>query len=302
MESTPAEKTCLNCGTPLQGHYCYHCGQQDAPAQEDLSHFLKHFMEDVFHFDSKFARTFFPLLFRPGFLTKEYLSGKRASYFHPIRMFLFLSFVYFFIMLSFSHFEINTHQNGINSSHIEASTGPLNLSYTSDSLKTRRANDSTHVQVHANDDWLGKKLEGLKQKFHGNDLDLVNAVLEKVLHNFSKMIFFLLPFFAAVLWLLYYRQRVYYVNHVVFLLHFFSFVFLLYVLLSPLDILMPVHKKLSYLAISVVFAYMAFAMKNVYRQSSRKTFFKALITSFMFMMLALVAVILNFFIVIAFEL
>ncbi len=56
-----------------------------------------HFMEDMTHFDGKFFSTLRYLLFKPAFLSKEYLKGRRTSYLHPIRMYLFTSAVFFLI-------------------------------------------------------------------------------------------------------------------------------------------------------------------------------------------------------------
>lgn len=41
------------------------------------------------------------LVFKPGFLTREYVKGRRASYLHPIRMYVFTSAIFFIIYFSF---------------------------------------------------------------------------------------------------------------------------------------------------------------------------------------------------------
>lgn len=40
-------------------------------------------------------------MFRPGFLATEYLAGRRASYLHPIRMYVFASAIFFVVFFSF---------------------------------------------------------------------------------------------------------------------------------------------------------------------------------------------------------
>ncbi|RYF86853.1 MAG: DUF3667 domain-containing protein [Chitinophagaceae bacterium] len=54
----------------------------------------------MFHFDGKFFHTLKHLVFRPGFIPKEYVAGKRMSYLDPIRMYLFTSAVFFLIFFS----------------------------------------------------------------------------------------------------------------------------------------------------------------------------------------------------------
>jgi len=56
---------------------------------------------DILHFDGKFFSTLKYLLFRPGFLSYEYLRGRRADYLHPIRMYVFTSAFFFLIFFSF---------------------------------------------------------------------------------------------------------------------------------------------------------------------------------------------------------
>lgn len=99
------EDNCLNCGAIVQERYCSHCGQENTEVKESFNHLLRHFFEDVTHYDSKFFTTIKDLLFKPGFLTREYLVGRRASYLHPIRMYVFCSFIYFLAAFAFSHTE-----------------------------------------------------------------------------------------------------------------------------------------------------------------------------------------------------
>jgi hypothetical protein len=95
------EKVCLNCNTELNGRYCHVCGQENLEPKESFWHLTTHFVYDVTHFDGKFFSTLKYLLFKPGFLPLEYSRGKRQSYLHPIRMYVFTSAIFFVIFLSF---------------------------------------------------------------------------------------------------------------------------------------------------------------------------------------------------------
>lgn len=94
------EKDCLNCGTIVQGHYCQHCGQENIVPKETFWHMVTHFFYDITHFDGSFFTTLKDLLFKPGFLTKEYMKGKRKSYLHPVRMYVFTSAIFFLVFFS----------------------------------------------------------------------------------------------------------------------------------------------------------------------------------------------------------
>ncbi|MEO8150148.1 MAG: DUF3667 domain-containing protein [Bacteroidia bacterium] len=100
-DASTHQELCPNCNTLLQGEYCYKCGQKKIHQPETVGHIVRHFLDDITHFDSKFFKSLVPLLFKPGFLTKEYIAGRRASYLHPIRSYLFLSFIYFLLFFSF---------------------------------------------------------------------------------------------------------------------------------------------------------------------------------------------------------
>lgn len=95
-----AEKICLNCNANLHGRYCHVCGQENIEPQESFWHLFTHFVYDIVHFDGKFFSTARNLLFRPGFLSKEHLRGRRASYLHPVRMYIFVSAFFFLVFFS----------------------------------------------------------------------------------------------------------------------------------------------------------------------------------------------------------
>ncbi len=92
------ENDCLNCGAELQGKFCHVCGQENLQIKESFGHMMEHAISDYFHFDHQFFNTLKPLLFKPGFLTNEYMAGRRVSYLHPVKMYIFISVVYFLLL------------------------------------------------------------------------------------------------------------------------------------------------------------------------------------------------------------
>ncbi len=103
-EQGAAKKTvnenCLNCGTKLQDIFCHHCGQKDIPKRQTLRELIENFIGSFYSFESKFFRTVRYLLFKPGFLPVEYTAGRRESYYHPARAYVFISFVFFLLLFS----------------------------------------------------------------------------------------------------------------------------------------------------------------------------------------------------------
>jgi hypothetical protein len=94
------EKNCLNCGADLVGRYCHVCGQENLEPKETVWHLVSHFFNDITHFDGKFFSTVKYLLRKPGFLSAEYIRGRRMAYLNPIRMYVFTSAIFFIILFA----------------------------------------------------------------------------------------------------------------------------------------------------------------------------------------------------------
>lgn len=120
------EKNCLNCNADVQGRFCHNCGQENIETKETVWHLITHFFQDITHFDGKFFSSLKYLITKPGFLSKEYMIGRRASNINPIRMYVFTSAIFFLIF--FSVFKID-----------------------SKSVVTSNLNGKTYVQIEAMD-------------------------------------------------------------------------------------------------------------------------------------------------------
>jgi hypothetical protein len=94
------EKDCLNCGTIIHGRFSHVCGQENIEPKETFWSMVVHFFNDITHFDGKFFTSIKWLIRKPGFLSSEYIAGRRARYLHPIRMYVFSSAVFFIIFFS----------------------------------------------------------------------------------------------------------------------------------------------------------------------------------------------------------
>lgn len=84
----------------MYGRYCHVCGQENLEPKETVWHLVQHFFNDITHFDGKFFATVKYLLRKPGFLSGEYVAGRRASYLNPIRMYVFTSAIFFVILFA----------------------------------------------------------------------------------------------------------------------------------------------------------------------------------------------------------
>jgi len=101
------DKTCLNCQHEVLENYCPNCGQENIEPRQPFYYLFTHFIEDFTHYDGQFWGTIKNLLFKPGKLTRTYLDGKRQTYVPPVKLYIFISFITFFIFAVFPPFKIN---------------------------------------------------------------------------------------------------------------------------------------------------------------------------------------------------
>jgi hypothetical protein len=146
------------------------------------------------------------------------------------------------------------------------------------------------------DNWVQKKIVhksiAIKQKY-GNNKGLVMAKLSDIfLHQMPTIFFVSLPFFAFILYLLYIRRRrrFYFVNHAVFSIYYYIFVFvnlLFYFAANKLEGITHwrIFTWVQTLLILTTFFYLYKAMRNYYRQGRAKTIFKFLILNFVFLII-----------------
>ena len=87
---------CENCGSELHGRWCAQCGQAAIDYRRSFRHVIVDVLDSFLNWDSKFFATIGWLIARPWFLTNEFLAGHRVRYFHPLRLYLLASILFFF--------------------------------------------------------------------------------------------------------------------------------------------------------------------------------------------------------------
>lgn len=155
------DKTCLNCGTSVEDRFCPHCGQENLEPKESVGHLISHFFEDLTHFDGKFFTTVKDLIIRPGFLTREYVAGRRMAYLNPIRMYIFISAMFFLALFAGS--EEKSEQQDDNTPTVN-----VYRQHLADSLRSAPA-DSLHKALY---DTLASRLDTAKSKKNDQSLNL----------------------------------------------------------------------------------------------------------------------------------
>ena len=104
-----APEQCENCDTPLQGHYCHACGQSVHNPMRHFGHAVEEFFEAFWHLDGRVFRTLRDLM-APGRVAINYLAGKRVRYIAPLRLFVILSLLTFFVGKLVVHVDVGPVQ------------------------------------------------------------------------------------------------------------------------------------------------------------------------------------------------
>ncbi len=88
---------CENCGTPLTGEFCSHCGQHAIDYRRSILRVLWDAADSFLNWDTKFLHSLNQLLIWPWRLTNDFNAGRRARYVHPLRLYLIASIVFFLL-------------------------------------------------------------------------------------------------------------------------------------------------------------------------------------------------------------
>ncbi|MBL7766955.1 MAG: DUF3667 domain-containing protein [Chitinophagaceae bacterium] len=282
FEKYRIEKHCLNCQIPIHGNYCHNCGQANLDHRHNFFTIIFHYIGDLFHWDHKIFTTAKKLLFSPGMLTKTYIEGARKRYIDPIKLYVFLSAV-FFIFLHYNHQIEDLFQSNKDKALIA-----LNKQYTDqvsthyilkkiiqkDSILLRDTLVQKRIayykqqadsigQTNNNIDYAifkffnlsdtlevvdgglsivtdekgqiksmprNKLTDEIDEKYFGDYSKLKILFVEKIMNLLPKVVFGTIPIYAFLLFISCIRRKEnYFVNHFIFAMHLYSFLFLLYI-------------------------------------------------------------------------
>lgn len=296
---------CRNCGHEVHAVYCPRCGQNIADNNQSLWQFIKDFLEEFIQFDSKFLRTVVPLCFKPGFLTSEWTSGRRVRYITPLKLYITLSALFFLVLSYQPHGDLvkldsNPKKPGIISvtkdgersdssdqwvNELVQSTNDSSATGVSDKVaakvaekvKEKKAGKSDSSE---GDEWFTNMMNSSVGSFAGSGADKATKrqqLIEKCLDRLPTANLLLLPIFALIFKMLYIRRSRFYVEHLVFALHYYAFAFL------ALSICLLLPYQYVQIPVGVwLFLYLPISMVMNYRQGFFKTLFKVSIFGFLY--------------------
>lgn len=264
----PADQPCANCGASAPGAYCPECGQNTRERLPTFTQFMREATGRYLSFDGRLWKTLFPLVFRPGFLTRAYLAGRRRRYIGPARLFLVSS------LLLFAVLRFATEDIDIGTVVVAEPPGPA-----ADAKATRKSSSSSKsgsdsvlvldddLMISLGDSpgtWapVKKRIERFNRLPREQKLEQIVA---GALRYGPYAMFVLLPAFAVLLKALYLGRRRHpgrprlYGEHLVFAAHNHAFLFVIGVLLLAV----PVAVMRQAVVVWAV-AYLAWSLHVVY--------------------------------------
>ena len=277
---------CSNCGIPLSGAFCPVCGQEDREVRRPFWRIIGQFFHAVLDLDGRVYRSLYLLFTRPGFLSSEYVQGRRARYTPPLRMFLVLSISFFLVVSIFPQGDGNLggvplppegQQSDQPLRDLLAENGDEDEFAELDLMEIRAAMEA--VRIPFLPEAAGERLRDVViaqivsnyNEIRENPREFFQGFFSESLEYVTIFILLMMPLLALLQTVLYLFKRRYYVEHFMLTLHNHSFLIVCAFLLSVtglvatgLPALEPVVNWVD-LAITLwAIAYLYLSLKNFY--------------------------------------
>jgi cell division protein FtsL len=333
---------CPNCEKEFaEGfEFCPHCGQK-AKEELTLGVLFYNTIANYFSFDARFLKSFIPLMFKPGYLAKKFLEGKRLLFLHPAQMYLFISVIFFFLY-SFNvrdavqEINQNIQKQNLRNEQLKDSLksqepvvdsvklekliaplkeGPMLTGMSDEDVKkvdsiVKANNKKEFSNNFLNFDFNENKIDSLiaidapneviykamgmgddagflTHKFYAQMLKFykdrgIGSILQTFYDSIPLAMFFLLPIFAFILKIFYFR-RGRFSHHLVFSFYFFSFLFTVFSILTLANLIWDTFPSwITTLIILSTYFYFFLAVKRFYGQGWFLSFFKTGLVTFTF--------------------
>lgn len=225
------DKECANCGYIVDVAYCSKCGQKNSETRQSFHHLFTHFVEDLTHYDGAFWKTIKYLLFRPAKLTKTYLEGHRQAFVPPVKLYIFISFVTFFLLAILPNSIVKQDGKDVDAKQIieeneQKVPSKTHIQIGDKHFKSVKQLEQQLEKNHKDFNYLERGIAKTIIKMNRDDLN-VYGLVDSFMHVLPKVLFIYMPLFCFWLWLLHGKRRWYFFDHGIFTLHYFSFFLLL---------------------------------------------------------------------------
>jgi hypothetical protein len=258
----PEDAICRNCGAKIMGRYCHECGQDYfAGTGIPIFKLIGQVLDNAFALEGKTPRTLAHLMIRPGFLSDEYMNGKVSRYVHPVKLFWMATLI-FFALIIFQSNRSDWQKNVI------------------ENIKTGK---NINIKGNETEDDIKKQ----------QIIEFISLAPQIALKFAPYVVFLLIPFFAVLLALFFWRKKYYYVHHLIFTVHFHTFLWIFCSLLLILRYFISAKFPgwLSSILFIIPGVYLIAALHHFYHSKKKKikiwwqTIWKSAIISILYLLI-----------------
>ncbi|MEI6407952.1 MAG: DUF3667 domain-containing protein [Bacteroidota bacterium] len=243
-DTAPALPTCASCGAKLKGDYCRKCGEKKIVPERDFSlwKFLNQTMWHFVHFDSKLIKSCVLLFSKPGFLTAEWIAGRRVGYMKPLQLFIFAGVLFYFFL----------------------PTTTAYFSAAADLVNGYETQDFMHNAFHFD---VGKLLAEKSAALQLDEKTLSESLIKEAAKQSKTWLFLIIPFWAALIYPFFKQKMPWAGPHLIFAMHGLTFYILFDLSLHAIITLtsIPSLGRSIFLFLTLSFPiYQALAVRRVY--------------------------------------
>lgn len=224
-EILPPGTPCPNCATPLQGAWCYRCGQLAEDFHRSAFKLATESFKELLDLDGRLWKTLPALLIHPGRLTRSYLDGRRAPQVPPLRLFLIVLLTLFLVGLNVGgsvppQIKMPTNQE----SAIKRVEADRNIAPAD---KKEIIGDISNAQIEFGKNKTDATALWFKARIM-NALAHQQQFWQAVQNWAERFAFLMLPLSAILLSLVFvFNRRFFFYDHIIFSMHSLSFVCIL---------------------------------------------------------------------------
>lgn len=243
---------CKNCNSKFEGNFCNQCGEKVLKDGDfAIMKILSQAFDTFTHIDSKLVKTLKLLIFYPGKLSKLNTEGIRVPYMKPFQIFVIINVLFFIIFSNDDLFRVPSHYF---------------FKENYDGFKTL------------------EKVRNISEAKGLSETEIA-SLYDSTSTNLAKgLLIFLIPLIALVGKLFNYKQKMEFGKHLIFSVHFFTFILSLFIISSLfLSLSSSAHfiKTILVLIGLCVLIYSTVAQKTFYNNTSIFAIIKGICSTFL---------------------
>lgn len=305
---------CKNCETEFTGNFCPECRQSVREMEKPILSLMQDIISLIGTFDIRLFKTLVAVCFKPGEISLNYLEGKRMKYLPPIKFYATISFMFFLLLgiLTSNQIEVSNKKEKQRKSKKEnialvkdsISNNPdtlhlskiVDLDIKIDSLENKKTSKEKDINfsIVNGDNVLGKDEKTFEAYVDKKSKKIKKDPQKFVLESFNTLswvMFFLLPIYAFLLRIFFWKAKKYYISHFIFAVNQHAFAYIIFSILVLVNILFSQKNNyFEFWLLAIMPIYFIVGAKNFYKRRWFGTILRKLFIFLLYFMLQITGV------------